>query len=74
MASILDTARKLSKEYEDDTLAIKASVTPNYQRMPTGAFGLDYPLYGGLVYGRIHTFAGLYDWCDRGYCLCRFIR
>lgn len=60
MASILDIARKLSKEYEDDTLAIKASVTPNYERMPTGAFGLDYPLYGGLVYGRIHTFAGLY--------------
>ena len=60
MASILDTARRLSKEYEDDTLAIKASVTPNYERMPTGAFGLDYPLYGGLVYGRIHTFAGLY--------------
>ena len=59
MASILDTARRLSKEYEDDTLAIKASVTPNYERMPTGAFGLDYPLYGGLVYGRIHTFAGL---------------
>lgn len=60
MASIKDVARKLSKEYEDDTLAIKADITPNYERMSTGAFGLDYPLYGGLVYGRIHTFAGLY--------------
>ena len=28
--------------------------------MPTGAFGLDYPLFGGLVYGRIITFAGLF--------------
>lgn len=60
MASIKDVARKLSKEYGDDTLAIKADITPNYERMSTGAFGLDYPLYGGLVYGRIHTFAGLY--------------
>lgn len=60
MASIKDIAKKLSKQYEDDTLAIKADISPNYERMPTGAFGLDYPLYGGLVYGRIHTFAGLF--------------
>ena len=60
MASIKDVAKKLSKTYEDDTLAIKADITPTYERMPTKAFGLDYPLYGGLVYGRIHTFAGLY--------------
>lgn len=60
MSSIKDVAKKLSKQYEDDTLAIKADISPSYERMPTGAFGLDYPLYGGLVYGRIHTFAGLY--------------
>ncbi len=56
--SILDVAKKLNKEFSDDTLAIKADITPTYERMPTGAFGLDYPLYGGLVYGRITTFAG----------------
>ena len=28
--------------------------------MATGAFGLDYPLYGGLPLGRICTFAGLF--------------
>ena len=60
MPSIKDVAKKLSQQYEDDTLAIKADITPDYKRMPTGAFGLDYPLYGGLVYGRIHTFAGLF--------------
>ena len=60
MASIKEIVKKLNKEFEDDTLAIKADVSPNYKRMPTDAFGLDYPLYGGLVYGRIHTFAGLY--------------
>lgn len=58
--SVIDVAKKLNKEYSDSKLAIKASVTPNYERMSTGAFGLDYPLYGGLVRGRIHTFAGLF--------------
>lgn len=60
MPSIKEIAKKLSRQYEDETLAIKADITPTYERMPTGAFGLDYPLYGGLVYGRIHTFAGLF--------------
>lgn len=57
---VLDIAKKFNKMYEDDKLAIKADITPEYERMPTGAFGLDYPLYGGLVKGRIHTFAGLF--------------
>lgn len=60
MGSVLDTARKLNKEFKDDKLAIKADITPTYERMPTGAFGLDYPLYGGLPLGRICTFAGLF--------------
>lgn len=60
MPSIKEIAKKLSRQYEDETLAIKADITPTYERMSTGAFGLDYPLYGGLVYGRIHTFAGLF--------------
>lgn len=59
MASVLEISKKLNKEFQDDTLAIKADITPNYERLSTGAFGLDYPLYGGLVYGRIVTFAGL---------------
>ena len=60
MSSILEIAKKLNKEFSDNTLAVKAEVTPTYERMSTGAFGLDYPLYGGLVYGRIVTFAGLF--------------
>lgn len=58
--SVLEQAKKLNSKYKDNTLAIKASITPTYERMSTGAFGLDYPLYGGLVRGRIHTFAGLF--------------
>lgn len=57
---VLDKSLKLNKEFGDNTLAIKADINPKYERMPTGAFGLDYPLYGGLPYGRIVTFAGLF--------------
>ena len=59
MASVLELTKKLNKEFNDDKLAIKASVSPKYKRMPTGAFGMDYPLGGGLPYGRICEFAGL---------------
>lgn len=58
--TIKEISREFNKKYGDDTLAITASVVPHYERMATGALGLDYPLFGGLVYGRIHTFAGLY--------------
>lgn len=57
---VLDLAKKLNKEYGDDKLATIGSITPEYVRMPTGAFGFDYPLYGGLPEGRIVTLAGLF--------------
>ena len=60
MPSVAEIAKKLNKEFKDEKLAIKADVTPTYERMPTGAFGFDYPLYGGLPLGRICTFAGLF--------------
>ena len=60
MASVFEIAKKLNKEYSDNKLAIKASVVPDYTRLSTGAFGLDYPLFGGLPEGRIATFAGLF--------------
>lgn len=60
MASVLEVAKKLNREFKDDKLAIKADITPTYERMPTRAFGFDYPLYGGLPLGRICTFAGLF--------------
>ncbi len=60
MSSVLEIAKRLNREYKDEKLAIKADITPEYERMPTGAFGFDYPLYGGLPLGRICTFAGLF--------------
>ena len=60
MSSVLEIAKKLNREFKDEKLAIKADITPTYERMGTGAFGFDYPLYGGLPLGRICTFAGLF--------------
>lgn len=60
MSSVLDIAKKLNKEYSDNELAIMADVSPEYTRLSTGAFGFDYPLFGGLPEGRIITFAGLF--------------
>lgn len=59
MVSVFELSKKFNKEFSDSSLAIRADVTPEYQRLSTGAFGFDYPLYGGLVYGRIATFSGL---------------
>ena len=69
MASILELAKKINKDFKDNTLLLRSDIKPEYDRMPTGAFGLDYPLYGGLVYGRIATFAGLYHSGKTG-CAC----
>ena len=60
MSSVLEIAKRLNREFKDEKLAIKADITPEYERMATGAFGFDYPLYGGLPLGRICTFAGLF--------------
>ena len=60
MSTVLDIAKKLNKQYSDDKLAIVADVTPEYTKLSTGAFGMDYPLMGGIPEGRIVTYAGLF--------------
>ena len=59
MASVLEIAKKLNKEFNDPTFAIMGDVKPNYKRMPTNALGLDYILGGGIPLGRIIEFSGL---------------
>lgn len=59
MANVLEIAKKLNKEYKTDKLAMIANIKPNYERLSTGALGLDYPLFGGLPLGRICVFSGL---------------
>lgn len=55
---VLDLAKKLNKEFSDDKLFITSDVVPTYERLRSGAVGLDLPLGGGLPLGRVAVFAG----------------
>ena len=58
MASLKDVVQKINKEYKDSNLITKSNVVPVYKRLASGAFGMDYPLFGGLPYGRICVYSG----------------
>ena len=58
MSSVADIAKKLNRAYKNDGLAITADVIPYYNRLPCNDLGADFPLYGGLPYGRIITISG----------------
>lgn len=57
--TMADFARKINKEYSNNNLVIKSDVVPVYKRLSSGMMGMDYPLYGGLPYGRMMVYAGL---------------
>lgn len=57
--TMADFAKKLNKEYSNDALIIKSNIVPVYKRLSSGMMGMDYPLYGGLPYGRMMVYAGL---------------
>ena len=58
MASIFETAKKLNKAYKNEKLALTADVMPSYRRLASNALGVDFPLYGGIPYGRVVTISG----------------
>ena len=58
MASVLETVKRLNKEYQNDHLAIRADLSPKYERCASGAMGFDFPLFGGLPEGRVCIFSG----------------
>jgi len=58
MASISDIAKKLNRAYKNEKLALTANVIPAYKRLSCNDLGADFPLYGGLPYGRIVTVSG----------------
>ena len=57
--TMADFAKKINKEYSNNNLVIKSDVVPVYKRLSSGMMGMDYPLYGGLPYGRMMVYAGL---------------
>ena len=59
MASIKEIAQKFNREYKDDNLAIISNIKPEYTRLASGAFGMDYVLFGGLPEGRLCVYSGL---------------
>lgn len=59
MATLAELAKKLNKEYKTDKLIVKSNVIPKYERLASGALGMDYPLFGGLPEGRICIYSGL---------------
>lgn len=58
MPSVLEIAKKLNREFKNDTLALVSDVIPKYDRLSCGDLGVDFPLYGGLPYGRMVTISG----------------
>ena len=58
MSSVLDIAKKLNKEFQNNKLALIANLTPFYKRLAVRDLGFDFPLYGGLPFGRIITLSG----------------
>ena len=58
MASVFDIAKKLNKEFKNNNLALVADIVPAYKRLSCGDLGVDFPLYGGLPYGRLVTISG----------------
>lgn len=59
MPSLSEIAKKLNKEYKNDNLIIKGDLIKSTEKLPTMAFGMDYPLFGGLPLGHICVYSGL---------------
>lgn len=58
MASVLEISKKLNREFKNNNLNTVAELQPEYTRCPMGMLGFDYPLFGGLVLGRVVQFSG----------------
>ena len=41
MATLAELAKKLNKEYKTDKLIVKSNVIPKYERLASGALGMD---------------------------------
>ena len=66
---VRDLIKKFNKEYQDNNLMIFSDIKPNYRRLVTNAFGLDYILGGGFIYGRTYEVSGLFHSGKTGFCM-----
>lgn len=58
MAKLSEIVTTLCKEHKDKNLITISNQAAYYLRLACGAFGMDYPLFGGLPYGRICVYSG----------------
>lgn len=58
MPSLLEVAKSINKAYKNDNIIRKSDIIPSYKRLACGALGMDYPLFGGLPYGRVCVYSG----------------
>ena len=58
IVTVAELAKKMNKEYDSETFLRKSDVIPGYKRLKSKALGMDYPLFGGLPYGRICVYSG----------------
>ena len=56
--NVAEMAARLNKEFKNNSLSIRADITPTYERCACGDLGIDFPLYGGLPEGRLVVFSG----------------
>lgn len=56
--TVFEMAKKLNRAYKNEKLALTADVVPEYERLASGDLGTDFPLYGGLPYGRLVSVSG----------------
>lgn len=56
--TVFEMAKKLNRAYKNEKLALTADVVPEYERLASGDLGTDFPLYGGLPYGRLVSISG----------------
>lgn len=59
MATVLEIAKKLNKDYKNDKFIVRGDLIKNTEKLPTQALGMDYPLFGGLPLGHICMYSGL---------------
>jgi len=59
MPSVDEIIKKLNKEFKNNNLIVAGDYVKKITKFASGAFGMDYPLFGGLPLGQICIYSGL---------------
>ena len=59
MPGVDEIIKKLNKEFKSNNLIVTGDFVKKIKKFASGAFGMDYPLFGGLPLGAICIYSGL---------------